>query len=189
MNQLDTTIGLDAPRDLLSQKSAALLRWIRTDADPASAAARLVLAAVMFPHGAQHLVGWFGGYGYRGTHGWLTATLGVPGPVATLAIVVEFLAPLALLVGAGGRFAAIALGGFLAVAASTHADNGFFMNWLGKQGGEGFEYHLLAIALAVVVAIRGSGAVSVDRVLARRSDARKIKGQATTGRNSQASSA
>ena len=145
----------------------ALGRLLDTDDDYVALGLRLVLALVLFPHGAQHLFGWFGGYGYAGTHGWMVGTVGIPGPIATFAIVVEVLAPLALIVGAFGRVAAAGLAGFLLVAASTHLGHGFFMNWLGNQQGEGFEYHILALALAMAVAVRGSGACSLDARLTR----------------------
>jgi putative oxidoreductase len=146
---------------------------IATPRDAAPTVARLVLATVMFPHGAQHALGWFGGYGFSGTLGWMTDTLGFPAPLAALAIVVELLAPLALVVGLGGRLAALGLFGLMLGAASTHTANGFFMNWFGTMapGAEGYEYHLLALALAAVVAIRGSGALSLDRLLTRDDDA------------------
>lgn len=131
-------------------------------------AQRLLFAAVMFPHGAQHALGWFGGYGFGGTYGWMTGTLGVPGPFAALAIVVEVVGPVFLLAGLGGRLAAAGLAGVLAVAATTHASNGFFMNWVSANAGEGFEYHLLGIALAASVVVRGSGAFSLDRALTTR---------------------
>ena len=105
-----------------------------------------------------------------GTLGWMTGTLGFPAPLAALGIVTELLAPLALIAGAGGRLAAGMLFFHMAFAASIHVENGFFMNWFGslKTGQEGFEYHLLAMALAAVVVIAGSGKLSLDRVLARR---------------------
>lgn len=138
---------------------------LATADDRVAAGTRVLLAAVMFPHGAQHALGWFGGYGFSGTYGWMTGTLGIPGPLAAIAIVTELVAPLFLLVGLGGRIAAAGLGAILAVAATTHAANGFFMNWVGAKAGEGFEYHLLGIALAIGIVVRGSGAFSVDRVL------------------------
>jgi putative oxidoreductase len=145
-------------------------RLLATSSDAAPTVARLVLAAVMFPHGAQHALGWFGGYGFSGTYGWMTTTLGIPGPFAALAIATELLAPIALLLGLGGRIAAAGIFGLMAVAASTHAASGFFMNWFGNlpAGAEGFEYHLLAAALAAVVALAGSGALSLDRRLQAR---------------------
>ncbi|HEX6271639.1 MAG TPA: DoxX family protein [Polyangiaceae bacterium] len=133
--------------------------------------ARFALALVLFPHGAQHALGWFGGYGFSGTLAWMTGTLGFPAPLAALGIVAELLAPLALLVGIGGRVAAALLFALMAFAASTHLQSGFFMNWFGAlpAGQEGFEYHLLAMALALVVVIDGSGRFSLDRRLADRS--------------------
>jgi len=147
---------------------AVVRRALETDGRAGAAVARVTLGAVLLPHGAQHLLSWFGGYGYVGTRDWMVATLGVPGPVAGFAIVMEVVAPILLVIGAGGRLAAAWLAAFLTVAAATHAKNGFFMNWLGSQGGEGFEYHALAIALAIGVTITGSGALSVDRALASR---------------------
>ena len=147
----------------------ALRAVVATDAAAAPLVARVSLALVLLPHGAQHALGWFGGYGFRGTLAWMTDTLGFPAPAAALAIVVELLAPVALLFGLGGRLAALGLVGLMLGALSTHLPNGFFMNWFGAlpAGSEGFEYHLLAIALALVVVIDGSGAFSLDRRLAR----------------------
>ena len=143
---------------------------LRTDNDPAPALARVTLAAVIFPHGAQHLLGWFGGYGFHGTVDWMAGTLGFPATLAAVAVVTEFLAPFALLLGLAGRPAAVGIVGLMAGAASTHIANGFFMNWFGTlpAGTEGFEYHLIAIALAGVVVLKGSGALSLDRILTAR---------------------
>jgi putative oxidoreductase len=148
---------------------AWLSRLTATDPAAAPVVARVALAAILFPHGAQHALGWFGGYGFGGTFQWMTGTLGFPAPLAALAILVELLAPLALLVGLGGRLAALGLFGLMVGAASTHLANGFFMNWFGtlKAGDEGFEYHLLVMALAAVVVLAGSGALSLDRRIAR----------------------
>jgi putative oxidoreductase len=148
---------------------AALARLLETDDDLGAALARVTLAAVMFPHGAQHALGWFGGYGFTGTHGWMVGTVGIPSALATLGIVTELVAPLLLVVGLFGRLAAAGLGTVLAVAATTHASNGFFMNWFGNQKGEGWEYHLLGVALALIVVLRGSGRGSIDRVWSLRS--------------------
>lgn len=156
-----------------STVTKALAAAIRTDNDPASALVRVVLGLVMFPHGAQHLLGWFGGYGFAGTHEWMTVTLGFPSVLAAIAIVTEFVAPLALISGVGGRLAALGITGLMLGAVSTHLPNGFFMNWFGSMsaGSEGYEYHILAMTLALVVVIRGSGAWSVDRFLTKSSDA------------------
>jgi len=148
--------------------AGALRRLVTTSSDGAASVARLTLGLVMFPHGGQHALGWFGGYGFAGTLGWMTGILGFPRPMAALAIVVELLAPVALVLGIGGRLAAAGIFALMLGAASTHLPNGFFMNWFGGMpaGHEGFEYHLLVLALSAVVAVRGSGALSIDRYLA-----------------------
>lgn len=143
---------------------------IDTKRDPVVALVRVALAIVIFPHGAQHALGWFGGYGFTGTLGWMTGTLGFPRPLAALAIVTELVAPVALLLGAASRLAAAGVVGIMLGAISTHAHNGFFMNWFGAlpAGQEGFEYHLLVIVLCAVVMIAGGGAGSIDARLSRR---------------------
>src|SRR5690606_19526168 len=109
---------------------------------------RAGLAVVMFPHGAQKLLGWFGGGGLEGTMGYLTAGAGLPWVVAFLVILGEFFGPLMLAAGVATRFAAASLGVIMLGAIFMgHAEMGFFMNWSGQQAGEGFEYHLLAIAI------------------------------------------
>jgi putative oxidoreductase len=150
-------------------------RWswsavLHTDASVWQTMLRLILGGVMLPHGGQHLLGLFGGYGFNGTLQWMTGSLGFPAPLAAIAIVVEALAPLALIVGIGSRAAGALLAVLMATAATTHVANGFFMNWSAAlpAGREGFEYHLLAIALALTVAVRGGGAFSADRLLSGR---------------------
>jgi putative oxidoreductase len=167
---MNTTAALAAPT---AQPHAALSllrrKLFATASEPAPVIARLELGLIMFPHGAQHALGWFGGYGFTGTHAWMTKTLGFPAPLAALAIVIELVAPLALVLGLGSRLAAAGLFGLMLGAASTHVANGFFMNWFGglPAGTEGFEYHLLVLALAAVIVVKGSGALSLDRRLAR----------------------
>jgi putative oxidoreductase len=129
--------------------------------------ARLVLGVTFFMHGAQKMLGWFGGYGFHATMGTFTHYLGIPAPLAFLAICAEFFGGLGLLVGLLSRVAALGIiVNMLVAIATVHHVNGFFMNWTGQQKGEGFEFHLLAIALAIVVLIKGSGAVSIDRAIA-----------------------
>ena len=128
-----------------------------------------MLAVVIFPHGAQKVLGWFGGYGWDGTMGYLTGTIGLPTALAALVILIEFLGPIALLLGFCTRFAALGIVAVMVGAVQTvHRANGFFMNWTGKQGGEGYEYHLLAIGIALALILLGGGALSVDRKLAPR---------------------
>ncbi len=141
--------------------------FLATTDDAVPSLARLTVGLIMLPHGAQHLLGWFGGYGFHATLAWMTTTLGFPVVLAAPAIVLEFVAPLLLLAGLGGRFAALAIIGIMLGALSTHVGNGFFMNWFGQlpAGQEGYEYHLLMLALAAVVLWRGSGRWSLDRRL------------------------
>ncbi|MBX7151685.1 DoxX family protein [bacterium] len=141
----------------------------QTDRDWSSLLVRLILGIVMFPHGAQHALGWFGGYGFAGTYGWMTGTVGIPGFFAALAIVTEIVAPLAMAAGVLTRAAGFGIFMLLLVAAKTHWENGFFMNWFGgmSAGVEGFEYHILGMTLALVLIIKGAGRYSVDRLLVK----------------------
>ncbi len=123
---------------------------------------RAVLGLIMFAHGAQKMLGWFGGYGFTGTIGYFTG-LGIPGALGFLAITAEFFGGLGLLFGFFGRLAAFGVITNMAVAAMMVHRHYFFMNWYGNQQGEGFEYHLLAIAVASVILVKGSGAFSLDR--------------------------
>ena len=135
----------------------------RTSNDKALLYLRLVLAAIIFPHGAQKVLGWFGGYGFSGTMGFFTGTLGLPYWLALLVIITEFFGSLSLIAGLAGRFWAGAMVVLMVgIVLTSHLGNGFFMNWFGTAAGEGFEYHLLAIALAAVVLFEGSGKWSVD---------------------------
>jgi putative oxidoreductase len=147
-----------------------LRRILNTNPDLSPAVARITLGLVLLPHAAQHLLGWLGGYGFKGTLGWITGTLGFPAPLAALAIIVEFLAPFALILGLIGRPAAVGIIGLMIGALSTHVANGFFMNWFGAlpAGSEGYEYHIIVIALASIVVLDGSGAFSIDRLLTGR---------------------
>jgi putative oxidoreductase len=149
---------------------ASLLHWMcATEARATQTLLRVTLAVVMLAHGAQHLLGAFGGYGFAATVAWMSGPLGIPAPLAAAGILLEFFGPLLLLAGIGSRLVALALGVFIAVAGSTHVANGFFMNWLANlpAGVEGFEYHILVIVIATTIAVNGGGAYSVDRVLAR----------------------
>lgn len=146
-------------------------RVIATPADVTATFARLALGVMILPHGIQKLFGMFGGYGFAGTMGFFTETLGIPWIFAFLAIVAEFFGGLGLITGLLGRVAAIGVGATMLVGAlMSHVQHGFFMNWGGQlaAGQEGFEFHILAVALALIVVVRGSGAFSFDRLLASR---------------------
>jgi putative oxidoreductase len=149
--------------------SGWLAKLTATKADLAPVLARVALGAVIFPHGAQKVLGWFGGYGIEGTMGFMTGKLGIPAPFALLAITAEFLGAIGLITGTLSRVAAFGIAMTMLVAAfMVHAGNGFFMNWSGAQAGEGFEYHILAIALAAIVMVKGAGQWSVDQKLAQK---------------------
>jgi putative oxidoreductase len=131
---------------------------------------RLVLGLVFFAHGAQKVLGWFGGYGFSGTMNFFTSTMHIPAPFAFLAIMAEFLGGLGLILGFLARIAAFGIAVNMLVAVfMVHIHNGLFMNWFGTQKGEGWEYHALAIALAIAIMARGAGAFSVDGALAAKS--------------------
>jgi putative oxidoreductase len=144
-----------------------------TDDSAATAVLRLVLGIVIFAHGAQKMLGWFGGFGFSGTMGFFTGMLHVPALFAFLAIAAEFFGGLGLILGFLTRIAAIGIAVNMVVAISlVHHVFGFFMNWTGTQKGEGFEYHLLVLAMAAFLMIRGAGAFSIDRAIATASPAR-----------------
>jgi len=130
---------------------------------------RLTLGIVIFPHGVQKLLGWWGGGGWSGTIGYFEQAWGIPAVVTMLIIIAEFFGSLGLIFGfltrlCAGAIALIMLGAIY----FQHAEVGFFMNWGDDQGGEGFEFHLLAIGIAVTLLVVGAGKASVDRALAGR---------------------
>jgi putative oxidoreductase len=130
---------------------------------------RLTLGFVMFPHGAQKLLGWYGGFGFSGTMGFFTETMHLPWLVAFLVIIGESFGSVALLSGLLTRFTAVSLAVIMVGAiVTTHLTHGFFMNWFGKQAGEGYEYHLLVIGIGLALLVTGAGKWSVDKVIAER---------------------
>lgn len=142
-------------------------RLIQTSDSPVPALLRLTLGTVMFAHGAQKMLGWWGGNGFEGTMQYFTGMMGIPAPLALLAITAEFFGGLGLIVGLLTRVAAFGTFCVMLVALLTvHLRFGFFMNWQGQQPGEGFEYHLLAMAVSIAVMWQGAGAWSIDRMLA-----------------------
>jgi putative oxidoreductase len=141
-----------------------LEKIFQTDESFAPLILRVILGIVIFPHGAQKLLGWFGGFGLEGTLGFFTQTMGVPMVIAILVIMGEFFGALGLITGFLTRFSAVGILLIMLGAVSmAHWNNGFFMNWSGKQAGEGFEYHLLVIGMAIVLIISGGGKLSLDQ--------------------------
>lgn len=126
---------------------------------------RLTLGIVMFPHGAQKLLGWFGGGGFSATMQGMTS-MGLPAVVVFLVIMAESFGALGLITGFLTRFSAFGIATVMLGAIFTvHAKVGFFMNWTGQQQGEGFEYHLLVLGIALALMLRGGGKLSVDGAL------------------------
>jgi putative oxidoreductase len=141
-------------------------KLIATENDNATTILRLVLGIIFFVHGAQKMLGWFGGYGFSGTMGFFTGALHIPTLFAFLAIAAEFFGGLGLIFGVLTRLAAFGIFFNMVVAiAMVHHQFGFFMNWTGTQKGEGYEFHLLVLAITAFLMIRGGGAASIDRIL------------------------
>src|SRR6202140_265098 len=135
--------------------------------DVAFALLRVVLGVVFLAHGSQKMLGLFGGYGFHATMEFFTH-MGMPAAVAFLIICTEFFGGLGLIFGLLTRIAALGISGLMIGAIfMVHLPNGFFMNWMGTQKGEGFEYHLLALAMAAALLLRGAGAFSLDRTLSK----------------------
>ena len=131
----------------------------RSAVDWALLVARIVVGAVFMTHGAQKLFGAFGGPG-------LSAVVQMMGPLGYLVTIGEFFGGLGLIFGFLSRFSAasiilIMLGAIVMV----HSQFGFFMNWTGKQAGEGFEYHLLVIGTLLPILIAGPGRFAIGRYL------------------------
>jgi len=128
--------------------------------------ARIALGIVIFPHGAQKLFGWFGGFGFEATMGFFTSQLKLPYLIALLVILIESIAALFVFFGFATRIAALCiLVNFLGVVIKIHASNGFFMNWAGSQKGEGIEYFLFLFGLATILLVTGGGKASIDAAL------------------------
>lgn len=141
----------------------------QTDEAWSSLILRVTLGLVMLPHGAQKLLGWFGGFGFAGTMGMFTDKMHLLWIVAFLVIIGESFGSLGLILGCLTRFTAASLVLIMLGAITmVHWPNGFFMNWFGKQAGEGFEYHLLVIGMSVALMVAGGGKWSVDRLIATR---------------------
>ncbi|WP_439883117.1 DoxX family protein [Pontibacter sp. MBLB2868] len=128
--------------------------------------ARVFLGLVIFPHGAQKLLGWFGGHGPSGFIEGFPQITGLPGFFAWFVIIIEFIGSLCLIVGLWTRiwaFCLLCL--FVGIILSVHLHNGFFMNWGGTQQGEGFEYHLLVIGMSWALIVGGAGYLSIDKAM------------------------
>ena len=125
-----------------------------------------MLGIVVFPHGAQKLFGWFGGYGFTDTMAFFTDTIGLPWIIGFLVIISESIGAIALILGLGTRLIAIGYS-FLAIGIiiTSHIQYGFFMDWFDIQQGEGYEYFILWLGMAFSLVITGSGIYSIDGIL------------------------
>jgi putative oxidoreductase len=142
-----------------------LRNLLKTNNDVALTVLRLILGLVFLAHGSQKVLGLFGGLGYSGTMQAMTS-MGMPKALVLFIMAAEFVGGLLLLLGIFTRLGALAIIALMSGAIlMVHRQFGFFMNWFGNQKGEGFEYHLLAIAIAIALLIRGGGAFSVDHTL------------------------
>ncbi len=129
---------------------------------------RTSLGGVIFAHGLQKVFGWFGGYGLAGTLSFFES-IGMPRALGALVIISDFAGSLALILGLLTRFSAAAAFAVMAGAvALVHLPNGFFMNWGGAPHGEGYEFHLLALAMAASLVVSGGGRASLDGWLSRK---------------------
>ncbi len=140
----------------------------KTDNSWAGLIARLTFGLLLLPHGAQKLLGWFGGFGFSGTMQFFTETVHLPWKIGFLVIIIEFFGSLCLLIGLGSRiWSAMGIILFLGIILSSHIKYGFFINWNGNQQGEGIEYFLLFIAIAVLTLLTGGGKFAIDRRIAK----------------------
>lgn len=139
--------------------------FLTDSSDWAALIARVALGITIFPHGAQKLLGWFGGGGFNGTMGYFTESLGIPAFIALLVILIEFFGSLFLIFGFLTRLSALGIIGVFIGVTVTHMQNGFFMNWGGTQNGEGIEFFILLFGLGIISLVAGAGKASVDSVL------------------------
>jgi putative oxidoreductase len=147
----------------------------QTRTDTSLLIVRIILGTVIAGHGAQKLLGWFGGYGFEGTMGFFTDMIGLPYILGFLIIIAESFGMIALILGFASRILSFSLIAIMIGAIITiHSQFGFFMNWSGAQGGEGYEFHILVIALSSVIGLNGAGAYSVDAYLKSRLERRRI---------------
>lgn len=141
---------------------------MQTKEDISAFILRVTLGIVFFPHGAQKALGLFGGHGFKATVTYFTDNMHIPLVLALLVVAAEFLGSIALVLGFLTRLSAFGIAAIMATAIfMVHSQNGFFMNWSGTQKGEGFEYHLLALAIATALIIKGGGSFSLDRKISK----------------------
>lgn len=142
---------------------------VYTEENYATTILRIMLGLVMFPHGAQKMLGWFGGYGFSGTLGFFTGTAGLPWIIGLLVILIEFVGSIFLVTGFAVRLTSLLLIiNMIGIILKAHLQNGFFMNWFGNQAGEGYEYHILVITMSLTLLITGAGKFSIDNWIGKK---------------------
>ncbi len=129
---------------------------------------RLFTAIVIFPHGAQKLLGWFGGFGFEGSMNYFTGTVDLPWVVGFAVIIIEFFGSLFLLLGFATRFWSLAVASVMTGVILTNFTSYFFMNWFGNQKTEGMEFFLLAIGMSLSLLVSGAGRFSIDALISKR---------------------
>jgi putative oxidoreductase len=139
-------------------------RELHSAADYASLVLRIFLAAVLWPHGAQKLLGWFDGLGFSNSMSYFTGTVGLPWFLGLIVIIIEFFGPIAVLAGWATRvwslLIAVVMTGVIVSVMHEH----FFMNWFGTNKTEGAEFFLLAIGIATSLVVLGSGRISLEEI-------------------------
>ncbi|HEV7329456.1 MAG TPA: DoxX family protein [Flavisolibacter sp.] len=138
-----------------------------TTGNYAPLALRLLLSFVLFPHGAQKLFGWFGGFGFEGSMAYFTQDVGLPWIIGFAVIMIEFFGPLFLVLGLGTRLWSLGILAIMTGVIVTTFNDYFFMNWFGSQKAEGYEFFLLAIGMALSLIISGGGKFSLDAFISR----------------------
>lgn len=142
-----------------------MFAWItHTRSDIGLTVERLILGIVFLAHGSQKVLGLFGGGGLLATVASFEK-MGLPSFIAWGVPFVEFLGGIGLILGFYTRIWSLGIGAIMVGAILlVHLPNGLFMNWYGQQAGEGYEFHLLAIALAFSLMLHGGGTLSFDRM-------------------------
>ena len=138
---------------------------IKTDQDWASLIARIFLGGVIFPHGAQKILGIWGGHGLTSMMESFEGWFGIPPAISFLVAIAEFFGAIALILGFFSRFMAGSIMLVMLGAMYFVVNQHFFMNWYSLPRGEGFEFHLLALGLGLIVLVKGGGKLSLDLVI------------------------
>jgi putative oxidoreductase len=139
-------------------------KLLHTDPDYAWTFLRIIAGLIIFPYGMQKLFPWFGGWGIKKTLRQLTLKK-IPTFIAWLIIIGQSFGSIALVAGFLGRIAAGGLFIIFTGALIVHLPDGWAMNWFGEKKGEGIEYFVMLLSLLLIVIVRGSGAMSIDRWL------------------------